>query len=750
MEQVDSMLRELADNVADYEREAGAVLLRRQGREYSLALREKPGAGVMVSGDVDGQALPEAPFSLFVQTTLLDLPRFATQITRTLDRSSSSRPGKYINGPAELSADSQLTRWTETSEQFRRFLNEQEAGTTRLVQLTAGAGQGKTVLLEEVARASASAYHPDIFPTPFLLTVDLLGRYVGTVDDAIAGSLNNTYNFPALNQRDIALCVRNRWLQLALDGFDELVARVGPRDAFLRVTELLEQLRGSGTVILSARESFFELYQIGAAIRSYLRPRQGSYSTSTVRLLPWSEDEGRRVFAAMGSRQPKEDLAGLLSAFGDDKRVVLQPFFLTRLASLWSKGERFADAGGTVDPYRQTAYIIETYIERETKEKWIDREGRQLLDRNGHTALLAGLAEQMWSSGAFKLSAEEIRLAAEYSMVTGGYPPLTVDEVKVRAPTHAALMTRDGGYSFIHDRFFHYYLAVRLCDALRDGSGEAQRTLLSAKEFSPEIIDWVAWLLNDDAAALADVRRHSLELAAVSTTAKVHEANMALLLGVLLAGAGSVHDVRKLTFLGESLHARRYSGLRFVECEFYQLDLSGTVFASCEFERCIFGDVLVSASTRFERSTLRDCQWLSIEGESGVPAFEPNEVRDSVRALGAQWENSADRAAEAAFASRVDRNASGAVALAVKWSQRSCDIALQDLEAKFPDARAILKLGLEAGVLKEHLKATSGRHKDFFRFQGDRQLLLRGQAERTGDARVDAFWDAMGKRFPRK
>ena len=221
MDSVDAILRELADDPSEYERQGGAVLLARQGRAYSLLLKQVPAVGVIIEGESDSGPIPPAPLNVFVQQSLLQLPRLASQIVKAMDKISQSRPAKYVEGPASLEIDQAVSVWKETAREFRTFLNEQEVGTTRLVQLMAGAGQGKTVLLEQLARQSAGEYVADIYPTPFLLTVDLLGRYVGTIDDAIAGSLNNTYMFPGLTQRDVALCVRNRWMVLALDGFDD-------------------------------------------------------------------------------------------------------------------------------------------------------------------------------------------------------------------------------------------------------------------------------------------------------------------------------------------------------------------------------------------------------------------------------------------------------------------------------------------------------------------------------------------------
>ena len=258
MEDWKEVLAELSDDPGDFDQSGGTAIFVRQGQEHILDVRNVPGAGISVAEGEDGFC----PISTYIQRDVLGLPRLATQISRALNRAGGKRPGGFVEGPATLVTPSGRTEWSRALSDLREYLLTAEPGSTRLVQLMAKAGQGKTVLLEHAAMQLAEQYQPEAHPIPLLLVVDLLGRYVGTIDDAIAGSLNNTYLFPGLTQRDVALCIRRRWLSLALDGFDELVARVGSRDAFLRITELLDQLRESGTRILSARESFFELYHL--------------------------------------------------------------------------------------------------------------------------------------------------------------------------------------------------------------------------------------------------------------------------------------------------------------------------------------------------------------------------------------------------------------------------------------------------------------------------------------------------------
>lgn len=745
----DDLLRDLADDPSEYLREGPEVLMTRQGRQYAFSLHEQPGVGIVVQ-DPEAQGGQELiPLLRYIQHRLLDLPRLAAQIVRAIDRASAARPTRYIEGSSEVTIGDSISNWRETSSSFLEFLSEQALGTTRLVQLMAGAGQGKTVLLEHLSKETASAYQPDPYPAPFLLTVDLLGRYVGTVDDAIAGSLNNTYMFPGLTQRDVALCVRRRWLILALDGFDELVARVGSRDAFLRITELLDQLKSAGTVILSARESFFQLYQISAAIRSYLQPRLGSYTTAAVRLLPWTEEQGRNVFTSLGSTSPETDLQNLLDAFGHDESIVLQPFFLTRLASLWMRGERFSEASSVTDPRWRTQYIIETFIERESKTKWINRDGQPLLSREGHTTLLAGIAEEMWRSGAYRLSDEELRIATQMTLAGSELPALILEAISERVPTHAALMAKDRGYTFLHDRFFHYYLATRLSESLAANNEVSTRAILGTRDLSPDILSWAEWIFSRDAERRNSALQYTLALSNEPTD-KVLEGNIAQLLGLLLGGEETPYTVQGLAFSGETLRERRYIGQTFDRCEFWQLDFRDTVAENCVFSGCQFGEVLVNEGTRLQGSVLSDCTIRSLELTGDRLYYDPTSIIRELEQLGARVEASRAVEAQAAFAARIVPEVSDAIAKIIRKTQQTYDVSSSDIEEVFHDPRGLIRIGIDRGVLREIEKSASGPRKQFYRFTVDREMLLRGQAEITGDSRIDNFWEALAQKYRRQ
>lgn len=748
MDEWDGVLRELADDPAEYEREAGTVLLTRQGHEHVMTLREVPGEGLCVINEMEGFV----PISTYVQRDLLGLPRLAKQVIKTLEKAWIKRPGKFIEGPATFAGMGAGQRWERASQELRGYLNQAEPGTTRLVELMAAAGQGKTALLEHAALEFARQYQPASYPTPILLTVDLLGRYVGTVDDAIAGALNNTYVFPSLTQRDVALCIRRRWLILALDGFDELVARVGVREAFLRITELLDQLQSSGTIIVSARESFFELYQITSAIRSFLQPRNGSYSTAVIRLLEWSTAQGCEVFAGLGSAEPQADLAALMNAFEGDTEIVYHPFFLTRLADLWSRGERFVGADRQGDHLMRTKYVIETFVQRESGEKWIDRDGNTFLNADGHNLMLSGISEEMWRSGAFWLGLDELRIAAEIALAELDLPAGQLEKILERVPTHAALLPRERGYAFLHDRFLHFYLGLRIANLLRKSEWAVAREVMLARELSPSVVEWIAWNWRRTMGMTNDLLKSLNEMPS-GTSDTVLTKNVAHVFGKILDGYDSAHwiEIKKQSFEGDMLRNGIYEKVRFVECQFWYLDATGSKFSNCQFVDCVFGDVLVDDRTQMVGTRFKNCRIASIEAEDHGAAFAPEQIAERLRRLGAEVEVSTDVEQATPRRQRVREDVSMCVQKFVKASERTCDVAIEDVEEYCgPTASAVARFGMETGVLREIVKGVSGPKKTFVRFKVDRERLLRGQVGATGDGATDLFWAGLEKKYPPK
>lgn len=738
-----SLLQTLCDDADEFEHDGGTVVFRRHGNECLLRVIELPGIGPAV--DADGAPIP---FYEYVQRELLRLPLLAAQITRAIERDYRQRKIRFVDGPAELCRDREDPRGVErVVVPLEECLHRRESLRTHVIQLMASAGEGKTVLLNELSLRSARSYHAEEHPAPLVLTVDLLGRYVGTIDDAIAGSLNNTYLFPSLTQRDVLCCLRHHWIILALDGFDELVARVGIRDAFTHLRDLVEQLGGAGTVLLSARRTFFELYSITAGIRTYLNPRRGSYVSTVVRLQPWSKTEGLFVFTALDSHQPETDFDELSGTFDDDPRIIGHPFFLTRLARAWvKKGERFRDESGERDPLRRTQFILESFVIRETNEKWVDRESREpLLSRELHFLFLGCAAEEMWRTGAYVLDSEEIRLVAELSLAEHDIPQEVVQEVIQRAPTHAAFVPQESRVRFYHDRFFHLFLGHRLAALVASKAADSVIAALNARELDPETLEWIAWFYREEIGNASECMEFLQDVARSGQLAGPGQQNLGTMCACALKLDRSDEiEVAQLTFFGDCLSVLGLSGVTFRSCKFWQIDLADANLKDCVFSECEFGDIVASQSTVFAGARFSHCEIRSIEVVGEVPrVFGPDVIMTTLRRLGATVEVQEVPGAPAPQA-LVAEELVNCVEHMVRASTRTCDVALAEVARRFGDAAyTVADAGVEHQILRQVERATSGRPQVFVRFTTDRERLVRGQVAPVGDRCIDGFWEAL-------
>ncbi|MBX3712203.1 MAG: hypothetical protein KF800_09610 [Lysobacter sp.] len=732
------ILKSLCDRPEDFEINQSVVAMRRHGEDLILELQKRPGLGEVVV-ECGGNPEDATPLKKFVQKEILRLPKLALQIRRSLEQFAQQRPAPYVDGPAQVEG-SPNRNWEDTKNNFLDFIQTQEVGSTRLILLMADAGQGKTVFLESAALEASGTYFPEEYPRPLILPVDLLGRYVGTIDDAIAGSLNNTYVFPGLTQRDVIVSVQNGWLILALDGFDELVARIGARDSFIRVTELIDQLAGAGTILLSARKSFFEMQEVSNAIRSYLRPKAGAYSAVSIRLAPWERRHAVEVFKKLGSRKASDDVDGVFGLFDDDEGLLSEPFFLTRVAKMWlaGGGEGISLPGGG-DKFAQAEYLIQEFTKRETEEKWGSNKGHPLLSKEQHALLLGAIAQEMWMSAAFRLTADELSIAVDIGLNACGLEPDVIDQVKARIATHGALTTSGRYTQFRHQRFFSYFFAKRVTMLMLGEHATDLAQVVSGPELGPEILGWIEWMLPIKDSELKIEKYLELYRASVTDNSR---SNAVALLCIWMNEMRKGASIDALAFVGDVMKDKVFYSTTFRGCGFWHVDLSGSQFHECVFERCEFGDVKVDGKTSFMESTFEGVVIQSVEEGGAGSRFAPEEISELLSRHGAKSVNQAPPAR----LFEVDPELIRVVERFVRRSVKLWDIALEDFEEECGELGGlIVRTGLEVGVLKEISKATSGPKKRFVRLQVDRDELSSGWRKLTNSKAVRDFWEKLSK-----
>jgi hypothetical protein len=745
------LLKELADEPDGFQRSAGDILFTRLGKEVAFSLKNVPGSGTCV---VRPDFNP-VPLNQFIQNDILELPRMASQIAKAL-RYDEKTHLEYIDGTARVTRGF-ISEIRSAKRELLEVISNAEMGTTQIVLLMADAGAGKTVLLEELARKLAQGYQALASPVPILVPVDLLGRYVGTIDDAVAGTLNNRFRVPSLPQKDVICSMRNYWLVLALDGFDELVARVGTRSAFIHINNIVNQLKGAGTIVLSARTSFFDSHNIELAFREYVNTTDGTFRTISFHLEPWGREQGLAAFRQLGSTSPEVDFDSLLRTFNSDMALVCHPFFLARLAALWRDGERFEEASQTsllLDTWSKYRKIIELLITRELKEKWIEATtGLPILSWTGHCALLGRIAEEMWRTGAFKLDKNELELATLIALDPLPLSSTIKDQVKDRIMTHAALTTREHRYSFKHEHFLSFFLGYRLAECVYLSDVGSIEAILCERELSPEVLHWTILFLKEfglfSPAVLTVIQK-------VSNTKKADTSfstNLGQLAGFILQESSPEDpiEISGAIFNSNQLSGATVDQVLFTHCQFINSDLSGARISS-RFHSCNLVNVLVDENTSFIGSLFDECKIIGLSNGSENETFVPSEAINIIHTKGGQWIQPPNPLGvavpeQAPQLGYPTHEYIRIVSLLVRRSAKMWDLATEDMIEKYGElAQHVFDIGLENGVFKQVEKETSGSHKTFFRFSVNKAKLLEGSGDPTiwkSDSAIGRFWNAL-------
>jgi hypothetical protein len=273
--------------------------------------------------------------------------------------------------------------------------------------------------------------------------------------------------------------------------------------------------------------------------------------------------------------------------------------------------------------------------------------------------------------------------------------------------------------------------------------------LFAARELSPSAVEWIDWNWRRLTGATEDLLKALTEMrdgAAETTIVR----NIAQVSGRVLDRFVPLNhlEIRQQTFDGDMLRGRQYQRIRFAECEFWHLDLTGTELLRCDFTSCKFGDIHVDAATSMEGSTFDETTSIvSVDSVDGATAFAPDQIVGRLIGMGAMV--TAPPEPTPPVKPRVRSDVTLCVEKYVKASERTCDVAVEDLEEDFGKvAIVVATLGLECGVLREITKGVRGPKKRFVRFRVDRERLLRGQVGSIGDTEIDTFWAALEKKYP--
>lgn len=251
--------------------------------------------------------------------------------------------GVMINGAA--------TGKPLTLESFRSALTLCGTASTLQVLLIDGpAGVGKTSLIERMVfeRSDAASSQPPI------LHVRSSGSRLTDLNKALAHATQVLR--AAITFDQVPVLVRHGVLQVAIDGFDELVDPAGYKDAWFALREFLQEVDTGGPILLAGRDTFFDQQ----SFQEKLARRVSNLSLRTARL---SAASPSGAFEYLGRHGWTDDdvRAARDAGWFREGSYRLRPFFLAQIAKAggWSE---LRDSYGSPQ-----WFLVSTFVRREAE-----------------------------------------------------------------------------------------------------------------------------------------------------------------------------------------------------------------------------------------------------------------------------------------------------------------------------------------------------------------------------------------------
>lgn len=220
-----------------------------------------------------------------------------------------------------------------------------------VVLLDGPAGVGKTSLIQRLL-VQRSRSTQDSSSAPPILHIASRGKRLSSLDDVLAQSLQLIRASFTFDQTPSL--IRNGLIQLAIDGFDELVDPEGYRDAWYALRDFFETTQFGEPVILAGRDTFFDQQRFS----EQMKESQQKLVLNHVRLGEVSPTTAKTWLAARGWRSAdlEDPYADVVLRPGS---YTLRPYFLQELA--------LAKSWGNIDSQNLTprAYLVDRFLDRE-------------------------------------------------------------------------------------------------------------------------------------------------------------------------------------------------------------------------------------------------------------------------------------------------------------------------------------------------------------------------------------------------
>ncbi|MEW8288368.1 MAG: hypothetical protein AB2697_20505 [Candidatus Thiodiazotropha endolucinida] len=590
------------------------------------------------------------PANKWILTRLANLPLLASRLLSRVEVTEHFvSPAASLLPTLEKSAEDELGQTGCAVELSQQALGYRSPLETMVLYVTSDAGEGKTSLINELARKQAQLYIRN--ETDWLLVpIPLGGRHFLRFDDITIGALQNRYRFPFLYYNSFLALVKMGVIVPAFDGFEEMFVESSSGEALSAMGILVGSLQSQGAMVVAARKAYFEFENLRTQERLFDTIRNYSVGFGKLEISRWEEKQFIEYCEKREIENPVNLYQHVAERLGADHALLTRAVLVKRLVDIASTTpsldtflERLRHSGPDF-----FSVFVRGLIEREANEKWIDRSGEKevgtpLLSVDEHCDLLSLIAISMWENKVDYLKRDGLEFAAEYFCELANKDAYQTQQIRERLRGHAMLVpssNAEQALEFDHDEFRLFFLGEGLAQVVQPLDKRAKADVLGVfrRGVLPKQAQhaFIRATTRDDKLNQLEVVKFLLEVADFDVRASYTQENASDIVIRVLSGLdGEGITIQEMTFAPDALRDRKLSNLVFHDCFFSASSLELTEMADCAFERCTFAQLRIHGNTKITSIIFNEChvEALSLKDKEWE-SWDPDEIQSQLKALG--------------------------------------------------------------------------------------------------------------------
>lgn len=517
-----------------------------------------------------------------------------------------------------------------------KTIEERNALASQVVYITSDAGEGKTTLINHLARSQAEKYkRKESFW--LLVPIPLGGRPFLRFDDIIIASLVNRYRFPVFYYESFIELVKLGVLVPALDGFEEMFMQSSTGEALSSLGQLMNKLDSQGLVLIAARKAYFDYKSFGTQARLFDSIESDYVTFSRISLKRWDRDQFVDYAKKRSISAPESAYEILANSLQPSHPILTRAVLVKQLLDIFTTPDDFAEiarkiTAGTSQNY--FANFVEAILDREANTKWIDRSGDAalpLLMVDDHSELLSAISQEMWINGTESLGSDVIDFITDLFAEEKAFTPSQQRQIKERIKQHALIVRVEGKgnfFSFDHQEFYHYFLGVTVANQIAVNDRSSLMQLLRVGVLPQQTFEATVKILKQLKYKTSNAEELLLALCEKEGMVSFVRENLGAIFIRLLAGySEGPMTVSGLILPPDCLNSVDLFNVTFRDCYFQDSGLENTKITGCEFVRCRFDRLDVYQTTVIDSTRLSDCEVNSVyDNASESSFFDPGQV----------------------------------------------------------------------------------------------------------------------------